>query len=88
MLMSPKGSERIAMPAILVSLQRSVISVMLAKTEHPDFMNNGILKSSKLDEFFIPFKNTPPRIVYSISSDGTFIYMYSSQVKAVNSKVK
>ena len=40
MLMSqPRGKDVIKMPPILVSLQRSVISVMLAKLDHPNFMN-------------------------------------------------
>jgi hypothetical protein len=35
MLMSPRGFEHIIMPAILASLQRSVVSVMLGQTDHP-----------------------------------------------------
>ena len=42
MLMSqPRGKDAIRMPPILVSLQRSVISVMLAKLDHPSFMSQG-----------------------------------------------
>ncbi len=53
MLMSPRGSssERIVMPDILVGLQRSVASVMLATTEHPDLMGKGVTSEAALDAF-------------------------------------
>lgn len=55
MLMSPKGSERLRMPEILVSLQRSVTSVMLGKTDCPDFMSSGVVKDANLDSFKVRF---------------------------------
>ncbi len=85
MLMSPRGSERIVMPAILVSLQRSIISVMLGKTDHPDVMNHGVLSSSALDCFKVNYGQSrtsaataPPNKVYSMASDGTYIFLHTS----------
>ena len=79
MLMSHKGSESIVMPNILVSLQRSVVSVMLAKIETPDHMTQGVLKSSCLDNFEIDFKDSRGVTVHSLASDGGFIYMQTNQ---------
>ena len=78
MLMSPKGLEKIRMPAILVNLQRSVISVMLGKTEHPDEMSQGIPINSNLDTFPVNFQPDIPKENYSIASDGVYIYLQSS----------
>jgi E3 ubiquitin-protein ligase MYCBP2 len=78
MLMSPKGSERIAMPQILVNLQRSVVSVMLAKTEHPDWMSRGVLRTSNLDTFPVQFK-AAPGTVHSLACDGGFVYLQTDE---------
>ena len=79
MLMSPKGSERVIMPAILTSLQRSVASVMLAKTEHPDLMGRGVESLSKMDSFGVSFRGggALPGKVHGLASDGTFVYVLS-----------
>ena len=78
MLMSPKGAERILMPQILVSLQRSVVSVMLGKTDHPDLMSRGVPRSSCLDSFLVQFK-TAPGVVHSLASDGPHVYLQTDQ---------
>ncbi len=83
MLMSPRGSERIVMPAILVSLQRSITSVMLAKTEHPDLMGHGVAATSNLDTFGIAFGGGPspvsPTKVHGLASDGAFLYLLTDR---------
>ncbi len=80
MLMSkPQGPDAIRMPQILVSLQRSVMSVMLGKLNHPNFMSEGLLSSSLLDTFDVKFKSKRPQIVHSLTSDGSFLYMQSSE---------
>ena len=81
MLMSqPRGHDIIRMPPILVSLQRSVISVMLAKLDHPNFMSQGLMTSTLLDTFEVKYKNGQPRpnMVHSLTSDGTFLYLQST----------
>ena len=102
----PRGQDVVKTPPILVSLQRSVISVMLGKTskimwkwsvvlkivsnswlffsagklDHPDVMSQGLLNSSLLDSFEIKFKNGQrPDVVHSLTSDGSYLYLQSSQ---------
>ena len=79
MLMSqPRGRDVIHMPPILVSLQRSVISVMLGKLDHPNFMSQGLINSSLLDTFEIKYKSSGrPQVVHSLTSDGTYLYLQS-----------
>lgn len=81
MLMSqPQGQDLIKMPYILVSLQRSVISVMLGKLDHPDFMSQGLTSSSLIDTFEVKFKTGKrPQVVYSLASDGVYLYLQSNQ---------
>ena len=81
MLMSqPRGQDFVKTPHILVSLQRSVISVMLGKLDHPDFMSQGLLNSSLLDSFEVKFKNNQrPQTVHSLTSDGSYLYLQTSQ---------
>ena len=53
---------------------------MLSKLDHPDFMSQGLLNSSLLDSFEIKFKNNQrPQIVHSLTSDGSYLYLQSSQ---------
>ena len=80
MLMSPNGTERVIMPAILVGLQRSVLSVMLAKTEHPDFMAQGVARTSALDAFAVGFRpDSAPDRVFGLASDGAYVYILSDR---------
>lgn len=78
-LMSPKGFEKIVMPGILVSLQRSVLSVMLGQKRHPNFLMCGVLKSSLLDTFPVKFGGRVPSFVYGMASDGSFLYLHTCQ---------
>lgn len=81
MLMSPKGLENIVMPNILVSLQRSVVSVMVGKLESPDHMTHGVTKSSSLDSFEVRLKSGGDKglSVHSLASTGGFIFMQTSK---------
>ena len=57
LMMSPTSHNNdIPMPDILVNLQRSVISVMLDKLDHPDWLTNGIPQTAKLTYFPINFR--------------------------------
>ena len=79
MLMSqPRGNDDIYMPPILVSLQRSVISVMLGKLDHPSFMSQGLMTSSLLDTFEVKFRKQP-EVVHSLTSDGSYLYFQTSE---------
>ena len=104
MLMSPKYSsggasdgtsaESLVMPSILVNLQRSVISVILGTTHHPDFMTRGVMQDDLCETFPVEFptnwkhdksegkKNihhTLPR-VYAQASDGSHLYLQTGLV--------
>eukprot|EP00095_Tigriopus_kingsejongensis_P005847 maker-scaffold697_size109876-snap-gene-0.24 protein:Tk05847 transcript:maker-scaffold697_size109876-snap-gene-0.24-mRNA-1 annotation:"e3 ubiquitin-protein ligase mycbp2 isoform x1" len=79
MLMSPQGHDKIVMPGILVSLQRSVLSVMLGSQCHPNFLNAGVPQTALLDAFTVNFGPSVPSLVYSIASDGSFHYLHTSQ---------
>ena len=87
LMCSLRGQENLIMPAILVGLQRSVVSVMLGRTDHPDFMTHGVQKESLTDSFpinFYPKNNldnvgkTQHPIVHALASDGTFLYLQTS----------
>ena len=62
------SSSRLLMPAILVSLQRSVISVMVGRTDHPDYMTHGVTSDSLCDAFQVNFKSDHHQLFYSKSS--------------------
>ena len=50
------------------------------KLDHPDVMSQGLLNSSLLDSFEIKFKNGQrPDVVHSLTSDGSYLYLQSSQ---------
>ena len=89
MLMSPPGRgcpESLVMPSILVNLQRSVISVMLGKTDHPDFMSRGVRQDSLFDTFPVSFPRQSdgdvsaafPR-VHSQAGDGSYLYLQTDR---------
>ena len=104
MLMSPKYSsggasdgasaESLVMPSILVNLQRSVISVILGTTHHPDFMTRGVMQEDLCETFPVEFPtnwkheksegkktihHTLPR-VYAQASDGSHLYLQTGLV--------
>ena len=76
----PRVSEKLVMPSILVSLQRSVISVMLGKTEHPDYMTQGVRTDSLFDAFPVNFgrQSDAPK-VFSQAADGAYLYLQTDQ---------
>ena len=86
LMCSLRGQENLIMPAILVGLQRSVVSVMLGKTDHPDFMTHGVHADSISDAFPISFypKTSPSNVsddhptVHAMASDGTYLYLQTS----------
>jgi E3 ubiquitin-protein ligase MYCBP2 len=51
MLMSPAAlaSQDVKVPGILTALQRSVQSVLLGRTVHPDWLNNGIPQKAQTE---------------------------------------
>lgn len=79
--MSPRGygSEQIIMPSILVSLQRSTVSVMLGKTDQPDLMSQGVTRTSVVDCFPLVKSKTTDVKIFSFVSDGSYLYMLSNQ---------
>ena len=45
------AGEIVRMPGILSSLQRSVFSLLIRRTVHPDYMSHGVPVSCLLDTF-------------------------------------
>ena len=85
LMCSQGGQENLIMPSILVGLQRSVVSVMLGRTDHPDFMTHGVNADSLTDAFPIRFYSQgDPRNeaqspnIHAIASDGTYLYLQTS----------
>ena len=82
MLMSPRShaGELITMPGILASLQRSVHSLLIRRTVHPDFMSHGVTVSSLVDTFPVLWRDpaTTGLSLYSLASDGHYLYLHSS----------
>ena len=80
---SLRGQEHLIMPSILIGLQRSVVSVMLGRTDHPDFMTHGVNADSLADTFPIMFypngadSQENPK-VHAMASDGTHLYLQTS----------
>ena len=62
-------------------VSNSCLSIFFAgKLDHPDVMSQGLLNSSLLDSFEIKFKNGQrPDVVHSLTSDGSYLYLQSSQ---------
>ena len=86
LMCSLRGQENLIMPAILVGLQRSVVSVMLSRTDHPDFMTHGAHADSLTDAFPIMFyshgdsHNETQEIpnVHAVACDGTYLFLQTS----------
>lgn len=72
-----KNSEEIEIPNNLIALQKSVHSVLLGKTNRPDWLTCGFPKSSLCDSFHlhIPFEKHYHVNKSSISFDGKFLYL-------------
>ena len=83
LLMSPRytACELILLPAILASLQRSVHSILIRRTVHPDFMSHGVPVSCLVDTFPVAWTEGASREVsrcYSMASDGHHLYLHTS----------
>ena len=80
--MSPRShaGELVTMPGILASLQRSVHSLLIRRTVHPDFMSHGVTVSSLVDTFPVLWRDptSPDCSLYSLASDGHYLYLHST----------
>ena len=82
LLMSPRytACELILLPSILASLQRSVHSVLIRRTVHPDFMSHGVPVSCLVDTFPVAWPEAREALrCYSMASDGHHLYLHTSQ---------
>ena len=79
LLMSPRShaGEIVSMPGILASLQRSVHSLLIRRTVHPDFMSHGVTVSSLVDTFPVLWRDNTEVSLYSLASDGHYLYLHS-----------
>uniref|UniRef100_A0A0K2UH48 RCR-type E3 ubiquitin transferase n=1 Tax=Lepeophtheirus salmonis TaxID=72036 RepID=A0A0K2UH48_LEPSM len=80
LLMSPQAfrEQRIPVPSILVALQKSIISVMMGRTHHPDLMSSGLPKASLIDSFSIHDTNHEDfPDVKRVTSDGLYLYAFT-----------
>ena len=82
LLMSPRShaGELVTMPGILAALQRSVHSLLIRRTVHPDFMSHGVTVSSLVDTFPVLWRDptSPDCSLYSLASDGHYLYLHST----------
>lgn len=79
LMQSQWGLERIVMPSILVSLQKSVVSVMLNNTNHPHFAVRGVPEKCLTASFPVDFcQEGLPTEIFSMASDGTYLYLQTS----------
>ncbi|CAH1777009.1 unnamed protein product [Owenia fusiformis] len=77
MLMSSNvlASQTIKVPCILTSLQKSVQAVLLGKTQHPEWLTQGIKLEAKTGSFLLEQDKTEG--TSSITSDGRYIYIFN-----------
>lgn len=70
------------MPAVLVSLQRSVHGVLLGKVARPDWLSHGVPYNSKIESFFVrmplEIQNTVVALK-SLASDGQYLYLFTAR---------
>ena len=81
--MSPRSyaGELIFMPGILAAMQRSVYSLLIRRTVHPDFMSHGVPVSCLVDTFPVNWKEGASKDIpkcYSMASDGHYLYLHTS----------
>ncbi|XP_064637403.1 E3 ubiquitin-protein ligase MYCBP2-like isoform X3 [Lineus longissimus] len=80
MLMSPAAlaSQDVKVPGILTSLQRSVQSVLLGRTAHPDWLNNGIPQKAQTETIKLadsrPNKSGSYKVSTKSAADGGFLH--------------
>ncbi|ALC49441.1 hiw [Drosophila busckii] len=80
MLMSPRqlSAQIVQLPAVLASLQHTVVSAALNKPTRPDFYTHGVPQNSLIDEFSlkIPMLSVPMLLsVPAMACDGVFVYV-------------
>ncbi|TDG40226.1 hypothetical protein AWZ03_013349 [Drosophila navojoa] len=80
MLMSPRqlSAQIIQLPAVLASLQHTVVSAALNKPTRPDFHTHGVPHNSLIDEFTLklPVLTAPQQhMAPAMACDGVFVYV-------------
>ncbi|XP_067640218.1 E3 ubiquitin-protein ligase highwire isoform X3 [Eurosta solidaginis] len=80
MLMSPKQltTQIIQLPAVLSTLQNTVMSAALNKPTRPDFHTNGVPLNSLVDEFNLKSSIAACGSIYTqpaMASDGSYLYL-------------
>jgi hypothetical protein len=86
LIMAPGADhDSIVMPGIMVSLQRSVTSVMLGKTEHPTFLSHGVPRAAVLDSFSLDMTDHSDLVgdVQCVASDGSYLYVITDAGECV-----
>lgn len=70
------------MPAVLTSLQRSIHGILLGKIIRPDWITNGVPRSSIIDTFHVRMPSdiqNAPLTLKSLASDGQHLYLFTSR---------
>lgn len=70
------------MPAVLVSLQRSVHGVLLGKIVRPDWLTHGVPYNSEIDYFQVRVPSDIQSAIIglkSLASDGQYLYLFSTK---------
>lgn len=70
------------MPAVLVSLQRSVHGVLLGKLARPDWITHGVPHNSEIDFFQVRMPTEIQNTVIalkSLASDGQYLYLFTAR---------
>jgi E3 ubiquitin-protein ligase MYCBP2 len=83
LLMSPRytACELVSLPSILASLQRSVHSILIRRTVHPDYMSHGVPVSCLVDTFPVAWTDGAAKEVlrcHSMASDGHHLYLHTT----------
>lgn len=70
------------MPAVLVSLQRSVHGVLLGKVARPDWLSHGVPHNSKIETFAVRMPSEIQNTILtlkSLASDGQYLYLFTGR---------
>ncbi|XP_069130438.1 LOW QUALITY PROTEIN: E3 ubiquitin-protein ligase MYCBP2-like [Argopecten irradians] len=84
MLMSPAclAMEKVQVPGILTSLQKSVQAVLLGKTQLPDWFNQGVKSGGLIDTFTLDNvhkTDATAGLDCAVASDGRFLYILDNK---------
>ncbi|RWS17339.1 E3 ubiquitin-protein ligase MYCBP2-like isoform X4 [Dinothrombium tinctorium] len=76
------NNDEIETPAILMSLQRCVHTMLLGKTTRPHWLTHGFPKKSLCDSFIVQFQNGsfPNHRHTSLAFDGKYLYIYNNDI--------